>query len=61
LPPQIDLELAPLSLRWMMRPPRPHLKNRTHGAEKIGPSRYSDFFNRIGQKATSPVAGNTLD
>ena len=25
-------------------------ENRAHGAEKIGPRRYSDFFNRIGHK-----------
>ncbi len=31
-----------------MRPPASASENRTHGAEKIGPSRYSDFFNRIG-------------
>ena len=46
-PPQIDLELAPLSLRWMMRPPASEPENRTHGAKKIGPSQYSDFFNKI--------------
>jgi hypothetical protein len=33
-----------------MRPPASAFENRTRGAEKIGPSRYSDFFNRIGQK-----------
>jgi hypothetical protein len=33
-----------------MRDPASAFENRTHGAEKIGPSRYSDFFNRIGQK-----------
>ena len=31
-----------------MRPPASAFENRTDGAEKIGPSRYSDFFNRIG-------------
>jgi hypothetical protein len=34
-----------------MRPPASAFENRTHGAEKIGPSRYSDFFNRILPKA----------
>jgi hypothetical protein len=33
-----------------MRPPTSAFENRTHGAEKIGPSRYSDFFNRIDHK-----------
>ena len=33
----------------MMRPPASASENRTHGAEKIEPSRYSDFFNKIGQ------------
>jgi hypothetical protein len=32
-----------------MRSPASASENRTHGAKKIGPSRYSDFFNRIGQ------------
>ena len=27
-----------------MRPPASEFGNRTHGAEKIGPGRYSDFF-----------------
>ena len=36
LPPQIDLELAPLSLGWMMRPPASEFETRTHGAEKLG-------------------------
>jgi hypothetical protein len=36
----------------MMRLPTSAFENRTHGAEKIGPSRYSDFFNTIGQYAT---------
>ena len=36
-----------------MRPPASASENRTHGAEKIGLSPYSDFFNRIGQKQTS--------
>jgi len=31
-----------------MRPPASESENRTHGAEKIGPSQYSDFFDRIG-------------
>jgi hypothetical protein len=35
-----------------MRPPASESENRTHGAKKIGPSQYSDFFNRIGQKRT---------
>ncbi len=47
-PPQIDLELAPLSLRWIMRPPASESENRTHDAKKIGPGQYLDFFNRIG-------------
>jgi hypothetical protein len=38
LPPQIDLELAPLNLRWMMRPPASETENRTHSVKKIGPS-----------------------
>ncbi len=36
-----------------MRPPASEPENRTHGAKKIGPSQYSDFFNKIGQKETS--------
>jgi len=51
LTPQIDLELAQLSLRWMMRPPASESENRTRGAKKIGPSQYSDFFNRIGHSS----------
>ena len=35
-----------------MGPPASASRNRTHGAEKIGPSRYSDFFNKIGHKQT---------
>jgi hypothetical protein len=35
-----------------MRLPTSAFENRTHGAEKIGPSRYSDFFNRITRKRT---------
>jgi hypothetical protein len=35
-----------------MRPPVSEFENRTHVAEKIGPGRYSDFFNRIGQNRT---------
>jgi hypothetical protein len=31
----------------MTRPPASAFENRTHGAEKIGSGRYSDFFNRI--------------
>ena len=31
-----------------MRPAASESENRTHGAEKIGPNQYSDFFNRIG-------------
>ena len=34
-----------------MRPPASASENRTHDAEKIGLSRYSDFFNRIGPRA----------
>ena len=34
-------------------PPASASENRSHGAEKIGPRRYSDFFNRIGPKLTS--------
>ncbi len=30
-----------------MRPPASASENRTHDAEKIGPRRYSDFFNKI--------------
>ena len=33
-----------------MRPPAFASENRTHGAEKIGPSRYSGFFDKIGQQ-----------
>jgi hypothetical protein len=40
------LELAPFTLRRMMRPPASASENRTHTAEKIGPRRYSVFFNR---------------
>jgi len=36
-----------------MRPPASESENRTHGAKKIGPGQYSDFFNRIGQQETS--------
>jgi hypothetical protein len=36
----------------MTRPPASASENRTYDAEKIGLSRYFDFFNRIGQKAT---------
>jgi len=36
-----------------MRPPASESENRTHGAKKIGPGQYSDFFNRIGHKRTS--------
>ena len=36
-----------------MRPPASAPENRAHGAEKIGPIRYPDFFNRIGPSATS--------
>jgi hypothetical protein len=35
-----------------MRPPASASENRIHGAEKIGLSRYSDFFNRIVPFAT---------
>ena len=35
-----------------MRPRVSAFENRTHGAEKIAPGRYSDFFNRIGQLQT---------
>ena len=35
-----------------MRPPASASENRTHDAEKIGLSRYSDFFNRIGPEVT---------
>jgi hypothetical protein len=35
-----------------MRPPASGCENRTHSVKKIGPSQYSDFFNRIGQFAT---------
>jgi hypothetical protein len=34
----------------MMRAPASASENRAHGAEKIGPRRYSDFFNRIDQR-----------
>jgi hypothetical protein len=53
-----------------MRLPTSAFENRTHGAEKIGPSRYSDFFNRIGQErliydgratsASPPTASRSL-
>ena len=36
----------------MTRSPASASENRAHGAEKIGPRRYSDFFNRIGQERT---------
>jgi hypothetical protein len=39
-----------------MRPPASASEGRTHDAEKIGLSRYSDFFNRIGQQPT--LTGN---
>jgi len=48
LPPQIDLELAPFTLRRMMRPPRLHLKTAPTALKKLDRV-YSDFFNRIGQ------------
>jgi hypothetical protein len=35
-----------------MRSPASARENRTHGAEKIGPSRYSDFFNTIDPNRT---------
>jgi hypothetical protein len=35
-----------------MRPPASETENRTHSVKKIGPSQYSDFFNRIGPIAT---------
>ena len=35
----------------MTRSPASASENRAHGAEKIGPRRYSDFFNRITQQA----------
>ena len=41
---------------WMARPPASASENRTHDAEKIGLSRYSDFFNRIGQEETDARA-----
>ena len=31
-----------------MRPPASAFEDRTHGADKIGPDEYSDFFNSIG-------------
>ena len=31
-----------------MRSPTSASENRVYGAEKIGPSRYFDFFNKIG-------------
>jgi hypothetical protein len=36
-----------------MRPPTSASEDHAHGAEKNGLSRYSDFFNRIGQNPTS--------
>jgi hypothetical protein len=51
LPSQIDLELPPLSQTWMMRSPTSASETRTYGAEKIGSSRYLDFFNRIAPTA----------
>ena len=41
-----------------MRPPASAFENRTHGAEKIGLSRYSDFFNKIGP--SRPIAALQL-
>jgi hypothetical protein len=38
-----------------MTPSAPAFENRTHGAEKIGPCRYSDFFNTIGEKRTFSI------
>ena len=38
----------------MMRPPASASESRAHGAEKIEPRRYSDFFNRIGPMWASP-------
>jgi hypothetical protein len=35
-----------------MSPPASAAENRTHDAEKIGLSRYSNFFSRIGQNRT---------
>jgi hypothetical protein len=35
-----------------MRPPASESENRTHGAKKMGPGQYLDFFNRIGPKRT---------
>ena len=35
-----------------MRRPASTSENRAHGAEKIGPRRYSDFFDEIGPKRT---------
>ena len=34
--------------------PRSESENRTHGAKKIGPSQYFDFFDRIGHVWTAP-------
>ena len=45
----------------MMKPPASASENRAHGAEKIEPRRYSDFFNRIGQQATSITAGGSVN
>jgi hypothetical protein len=53
LPMQIHLELAPLTLRWMTRSPASTCEKPVHRAETIEPSRYSDFFNRLGQTETN--------
>ncbi|MGO9396355.1 MAG: hypothetical protein ACLP19_00745, partial [Xanthobacteraceae bacterium] len=39
-----------------MRPPASETENRTHSVKKIGPSQYSDLFNRIGQESTSRLS-----
>ena len=39
--------------------PRVRIENRAHGAEKIGPRRYSDFFNRIGHNRTHHLCAAT--
>jgi len=38
----------------------PDAENRTHGAEKIGLSRYSNFFNRIGPQRHFAAPNNNV-
>jgi hypothetical protein len=45
----------------MTRPPASASENCTHDAEKIELSRYSDFFNRIGQTRTKCIAAKSRE